>query len=217
MFSLSGRQTVTGSLTAGMRLLAVGMAALWLVGCGGKGESVSVDLRAATQAAPPAKSANDLTVAVTDFDDSSLQKGRLGSRSHLWGGTSYFDLTGGKPGEVVAQLIAQNLKQRGWRVEKAGADGKAQVTLSGKVLELSVNAKSSFGSTDITSATKIALEAVNAADGSTVRMTLSGTGSQGVFWFEEEDAQALLSETIAESLEKLIATTKVENNLLRLK
>lgn len=217
MFSLSGRQTVTGPPTAGMRLLAVGMAALWLVGCGGKGESVLMDLRSAALTATPAKSASDLTVAVTGFDDSGLQKGRLGSRSHLWGGTSYFDLTGGKPGEVVAQLIADNLKKRGWHVEKAGADGKAQVTLSGKVLELSVNAKSSFGSTDITSATKIALEAVNAADGSKVRMTLSGAGSQGVFWFEEEDAQALLSETIAESLEKLIATTKVENNLLRLK
>ncbi|OGW69304.1 MAG: hypothetical protein A3A88_09360 [Nitrospirae bacterium RIFCSPLOWO2_01_FULL_62_17] len=216
MFSLSDRQTATGSPTAGMWLLAVGVAALWLAGCGGKGESVSVDLRAAAPSAP-AKSSSELTVAVTDFDDSGLQKGRLGSRSHLWGGTSYFDLSGGKPGEVVAQLVAENLKKRGWHVEKAGADGKAQVTLSGKVLELSVNAKSSFGSTDITSATKIALEAVNAADGSKVRMTLSGAGSQGVFWFEEEDAQALLSETIAESLEKLIATTKVENNLLRLK
>ena len=216
MFSLSDRQTATGSPTAGMWLLAVGVAALWLAGCGGKGESVSVDLRAAAPSAP-AKSSSELTVAVTDFDDSGLQKGRLGSRSHLWGGTSYFDLSGGKPGEVVAQLVAENLKKRGWHVEKAGADGKAQVTLSGKVLELSVNAKSSFGSTDITSATKIALEAVNAADGSKVRMTLSGAGSQGVFWFEEEDAQALLSETIAESLEKLISTTKVENNLLRLK
>jgi len=206
------------SSAAGMRLAAMGVVALVLVGCGGKGESVLMDLRSAAPTAMPAKPASDLTVAVANFDDSALtDQKRLGSRSHLWGGTSHFDLADGKPGEVVSQLVAESLKQRGWHVEKAGADGKAQATISGKILELSVNAKSSFGSTDITSTTKIVVEAVNAADGSKVRMTLGGAGAQTVVWFDPEDAQALLAETVSESLEKLIANTKVENNLLRLK
>jgi hypothetical protein len=218
MLYMSNRRLTTGSPAAGLRLAAMGVAALALVGCGGKGESILLDLRSSALTATQAKAANDLTITVTNFDDSALtNRKRLGSRSHLWGGTSHFDLAGGTPGEVVAQLIADSLKKRGWRVEKAGAGGKAQATISGKILELSVNAKSSFGSTDIASTTKIALEAVNASDGSKVRMTLGGAGAQTVFWFEPEDPQALLSETIAESLEKLITNTKVENNLLRLK
>lgn len=202
---------------SGMLLAVAGFALLWLAGCAGKGESMAVDLRAAVPASPAAQPANDLTVAVAAFDDAGLPKGRLGSRSHLWGGTSYFDLTGGRPGEVVARLVADTLKQRGWHVEKAGTDGKAQVTISGKILELSVNAKSSFGSTDIRAVSKLAVEAVNLADGSKVRMTLGGEGTQSVFWFDPEDAQGLLGETVAGSLNKLIANTKVEGGLLRLK
>ncbi len=218
MFPSSNRQQQQKSLTAGLRLAATGLAALTLVGCGGNGESVIMNLQAAAPTAAPAKAGTGLTVAVTTFDDSALtDKKRLGSRSHLWGGTSYFDLAEGKPGEVVSQLVADGLKQRGWQVEKAGADGKAQTTISGKIVELSVNADSSFGSTKINSATKVVVEAVNAADGSKVRMTLSGAGAQTVVWFDAEDAQALLGETVTESLEKLIANTKVENNALRLK
>ena len=213
----SNRHLTLGSLTAGLRLAAMGMVVLWLTGCGGKGESVLMNLHAAVPTEAAAKNGNGLTVAVTNFDASALtDQKRLGSRAHLWGGTSHFDLAEGKPGEVVSKLVAEGLKQRGWKVEKAGTDGKAQATISGKILELSVNAKSSFGSTDISTATKIVVEAAN-ADGSKVRMTLGGAGAQSVFWFEPEDAQSLLAETVSESLGKLIANTKVEENALRLK
>ena len=55
--------------------------------------------------------------------------------------------------------------------------------------------------------------------GTVVRVTnvLNGEGAQGVFWFEPEDAQSLMSDILTDSLEKLLTTTKVENNLLRLK
>jgi len=201
----------------GVRLAAASFTVVWLAGCAGKGESVAVDLRAAMPASPAARPAGDLTVAVAAFDDAALPKGRLGSRTHLWGGTSYFDLAGGKPGEVVGRVVADALQKQGWRVERGTADGKAQVTISGKILELSVNAKSSVGSTDIHAVSKLAVEAVNVADGSKIRMTLTGEGSQSVFWFEPEDAQSLLGETIAGSLGKLIANTTVEGALLRLK
>lgn len=207
------RHPVTAHLTLGV----VTLAALSLIGCAGQVDNTAIKLQTLTQTTPPAKSTGDFTVAIATFDDTTPQQGHLGSRSHLWGGTTYFDLAGGKPGEVVAQLVADYLKKRGWRVEKATSDGPASVTISGKVVALSVNATSSFGSTDITATAKTTVEAVNATDGSKVRMTLTGAGSQGVFWFDPEDAQALLGETISESLSELIANTKVENTSLRLK
>ena len=63
----------------------------------------------------------------------------------------------------------------------------------------------------------MAIQAKNTADDSVVRMTLNGEGSQSVFWFEPEDAQSLLNVILTDSLEKLLTTTKVENNVLRLK
>jgi len=82
---------------------------------------------------------------------------------------------------------------------------------------MSVNAKSRVFSTKITATTKMAIQAKNTADDSVVRMTLNGEGSQSVFWFEPEDAQSLLNVILTDSLEKLLTTTKVENNVLRLK
>jgi hypothetical protein len=197
-------------------MVVIGLAALSVGGCAGKGEHLAVNLQAIMSTAPPTKPTGALTVAVATFEDASPQKGRLGSRSHLWGGTSYFDLKGGASSDAMTQVVVDYLKKRGWQVEKAASNAQAQVIISGKVLELSVNATSSFGSTNITAATKTTMEAVNVADGSKVRMTLTGAGAQSVFWFDPDDAQELLNETLSASLGKLIASTKVEGNTLRL-
>jgi hypothetical protein len=89
--------------------------------------------------------------------------------------------------------------------------------LSGKLLDLSVDAKSKFLQTEISSKSKIVVQALNREDKSTVRMTLNGVGTESVFWFDPEDAQGLMNEVLTASLEKLVANTKVENNLLRLR
>lgn len=207
--------TVKTKFKVSLELLAACFSTLLLVGCAGTGDHTALELRAVMPDAQPAKAARELTVAVAAFEDASPRKERLGSRSHLWGSVSYFDLAGGKAGEAMAKLVGDYLKNRGWRV--VNADSPAQVTISGKILELSVDAKSSFGSTDLTAAAMTAMEAVNATDGSTIRMTLTGKGAQDVFWFDPMDAQTLLGKTVSESLEELIASTKVEDNVIRLK
>ena len=116
----------------------------------------------------------------------------LGVRTHLWGGVSYFDVPGGKPSDVIAQALTDYLTAQGWQVTKRGAgDKKADVVLTGKMLDFSVHAKSRVGFTEITAKTKLALQAQNVADGSTIRMTLNGNGADDVFWFDPEDAQTL--------------------------
>jgi len=130
---------------------------------------------------------------------------------------------GGKVGAVVAQVVTDYLKKRGWRVELArpvsgtGPDNGPHVTISGKIVELLVNAASTFGSTKITASAKTVIEAVNAADGSIIQVTLNGTSTQTVVVFDEGDAASLLSAALSESLEKFVAETKVEKKMLRLK
>ena len=204
-------------------LFALGAGLIALAGCAGKGEVVTLDIRTTPPATEAmAKTSDGVRAAVAAFDDARPETKRLGTRTHLWGGETYFDLTGGKPADVVPLVIAEYLKQKGWRAEVAKAGGASgagspDVLLTGKLLDMSVNAKSRVFSTKITATTKMAIQAKNTADDSVVRMTLNGEGSQSVFWFEPEDAQSLLNVILTDSLEKLLTTTKVENNVLRLK
>jgi uncharacterized lipoprotein YajG len=190
-------------------------------GCAATGEVITLNVQTTPPQTGEAKR-SEVNVAVLPFEDARPEQGRLGSRSHFWGGRTYFEVPGGKPSDAVADAVADYLKAKGWKVYAAksadqAASGKADVLLSGKLLVLAVDAESRFARTNIAAKSKIAVHAQNAADGSTVRMTLNGAGSQSVFWFSPEDAQKLLNEVLTESLEKLVLDTKVENHALRLK
>ncbi len=208
------------------RMWAV-VAGLWLVtftGCAGKGDIVTLNLHATLPAeAPKVELPADTIVVVADFEDGRPNKQRVGTRTHQNGGETVFNVSGGNVGAVVAQVVTDYLKKRGWRVELArpvsgtGPDNGPHVTISGRVVELSANAASAFGSTKITASAKTIIEAVNAEDGSIVRMTLNGAGTRTVVVFDEDDAASLLSGALSESLEKFVAEAKIEKKMLRLK
>lgn len=197
-----------------------------LTGCTGTGEVVYLDLQAIPPAAPSAKQRGDqgeeIKVAVEAFEDLRPVKSRLGVRTHLWGGVTYFNVVGGKAGDVVAQVVADHLKQKGWRVwvRKHGStapEGDPDVILTGQIQEFSANAKSRFFSTKLTAKSKLEVRARNAVDGSTTSMNLEGISTDSVFWFEPKDVQELVNQTLEESLDRLTADTKVEKRALRLR
>ncbi|MBM4125689.1 MAG: hypothetical protein FJ246_12195, partial [Nitrospira sp.] len=127
---------------------------LWsLVGCVGTGEVVPLDLRAIPPVAgQDAQKGEPASFLVVPFEDLRTQQTRVGLRTHFWGGVTYFDVPGGKPGDVLAHVLAEYLKQKGWQAEVGpiGKAGAPDVTLTGQVQELTTHAKSRFGSTVIT-------------------------------------------------------------------
>jgi uncharacterized lipoprotein YajG len=119
---------------------------------------------------------------------------------------------------MAAQALTEYLTAKGWQVTKQGAvNNGADVVLTGKILDLSVHAKSRIGFTEVTTKSKLALQAQNVADGSTIRMTLNGSGGDDIFWFDPEDAQTLVNDVLTDSFSKLLQDTKIENKQLRLK
>ena len=190
-----------------------------LAGCAGTGEVIPLQIHPlVTGSEGAAKQRPAVRVAVGSVEDGRSHKAGLGVRTHLWGGVSYFDVPGGNPADVVTQALTDYLTAKGWQVTKRGAGDKdADVVLTGKILDLSVQAKSRVGFTEVTTKTKLALQAQNVADGSTIRMTLNGSGGDDVFWFDPEDAQALANDVLTDSFGKLLQDTTVENKLLRLK
>jgi hypothetical protein len=190
-----------------------------LAGCAGSGEVIPLQIHPiVTGSEGVAKQRVAVRVAMGSVEDGRSHKTGLGVRTHLWGGVSYFDVPGSDPADVVAQALTDYLTTKGWQVTKRGAgnDG-ADAILTGKILEFSVHAKSRVGYTEVTTKTKLALQAQNVADGSTIRMTLNGSGGDDIFWFDPEDAQVLVNEVLTDSFGKLVQDTMVENKQLRLK
>jgi len=143
----------------------------------------------------------------------------LGRRSHLWGSTSYFDLTKGTAGEAVAKSIVQQLNQRGWDASLAGQGGSTRpdATISGTIQDLSVNAISKFVHTEIAAKNTMMVRVANHTDESAVQERVLGNGSDEVFWFDPEDAQQLVNEVLEKNIEKFLADTKVDGQALRLR
>ena len=200
-------------------LLICWVSLIAMAGCAGRGEVIPLQIHPiVTGSEGVAKQKAAVRVAVGSFEDGRNHKTGLGVRTHLWGGVSYFDVPGGNPADVVAQALADYLTAKGWQVTKRGAgESGADVVLTGKILDFSVHAKSRVGFTEVTTKTKVSLQAQNVADGSTIHMTLNGTGGDDVFWFDPEDAQALVNDVLTDSFGKLVQDTTFENKLLRLK
>jgi hypothetical protein len=200
-----------------MRLIG-GMGLVTLVGCAGTGEVIPLRLHVVPIGTKKAvKPAEPPKVVIGEFvDGRSVQTG-LGVRTHLWGGVSYFDVPGSKPADTVARLLADYLRANGWNVLKEGSTERADVVLTGKILELFVHAKSRVGFTEMTTKTKLAIQAKNLSDDSIVRMTLNGAGSEDVFWFDREDLEKVVNEVLTDRFGKLVQDTTVVNRMLRLK
>lgn len=195
------------------------VALLVMIGCAGKGDVIPIHLQPAPSRADQGTKPPDVVrVSVAPFEDRRQETNRLGVRTHLWGGESVFNVPGGLPGEAAAQALADYLAARGWQIVTPGAtDDPADVLVTGAILDLAMNAKSGVGSTKLTGASRLAIQARNTGDASQVRMTVSGAGSDRVFWFAREDAEALLNDILNESFDKLLRDIKVEQRMVRLK
>jgi hypothetical protein len=199
-------------------LLVCGVSLMAFSGCAGTGEVIPLQIHSlSTESGSVSKPASSIRVAVGPIEDGRSHKTGLGVRTHLWGGVSYYDAPGGNPTEVVTKALTDYLNAKGWQVTKQGSSEAADVVLTGKILDLSVHAKSRVFFTEISTKTRLAMQAQNVADGSTVNITLNGSGSDDEFWFDTEDVEALVKGVLTDSFGKLIQDTTVENRLLRLK
>lgn len=199
----------------------MGLCVSVVAGCAGKGEVRYLDLSMKPPAAQMAVT-EPVKIVIEPFEDRRLEKGRIGMRSHLWGGVTYFNIAGERPGEFVAQALADRLRNRGWherawnvRVAPAGSVADADIVITGQLFEFSANAKSRVFSTAITTNSKLTIQAHNQADKSTTTRSVEGSQTRTVFWFDEDDVQELLAATLKDGIDRIIADTMIEQKSLR--
>ncbi|MDO9117045.1 MAG: hypothetical protein Q7U39_03750 [Nitrospira sp.] len=205
------------------QVMGVGLVGVMAVmaGCVGKGETRYLDVRTPTAAAPSPEQ-EPVRIVIEPFEDRRDDKTRVGQRTHLWGGTTVFNVAGERPGEVIAQALADRLKNRGWRgrpwkvqVGRSTDAPDADIIISGQVSEFSATAKSRVFSTVINASNKFSIQARNVGDSSTTIRSVEGAQRTTVFWFAEEDVQELLAATLKDGIDRFIADTMVSERALR--
>jgi len=190
-------------------------------GCGGNGQTFYLDVvpkqMPAQMAEPEA-----VKIMVEPFEDRRVEKNRVGMRTHLWGGVTYFNVAGEKPGEVYAQALAERLRARGWhdrswdvRVVPAGSATGADIVITGQIVDLAANAKSRMFSTALTASSKVTISARNNSDKSITNRSIEGAQTDTVFWFSEDDVQKLLTATIKDTIDRYVEDTTISQRAVR--
>lgn len=204
--------------------LAVGL--LLLLGCSGKGDIISMNLNpkpstesnGVNQAVKPMSGPR---VTVIPFEDGRADRSKVGSRTSMWGGESNFNVSSGSAGEATAQAFADYLKGRGWQAQYAkseppAAENGPDIVLSGKILDLAVEAKKGFLLTDVEAKSKLVIQARNRQDESSLTRTDAHSGSHdNVLWFEPQDGEQILSEVLEKNFERFVVNTKFEDRTIR--
>jgi hypothetical protein len=211
----------TGRLGLGLVLTA---SLLMGGGCAGTGKTFYLDLQQKPSAAQYADP-EPVKIVIEPFEDRRLEKNRLGMRTHLWGGVTYFDVANERPGDVVAQAFVDCLKTRGWKDRPwtvqmtSGETGtnvhNADIVISGQLLDFSVNAKSRLFSTVVTTNSKMVITARNVGDQSSTIRGIEGSQRDTVVWFTEDDVQQLLSATLKDGIDRYVADTMIVHKALR--
>lgn len=210
-----------GQLGAGIMLTA---SLLMGTGCGGTGKTVNLDLQQKHETAQFMEP-ESVRIVIESFEDRRPDKNRLGLRTHLWGGATYFNVVGGRPGDMIAQVLADRLKTRGWKdrawavqVTPSGLTtnlNHADIVISGQLLDFSANAKSRLFSTVVTTSSKLMIAARNIGDQSSTTRSIEGAQRETLFWFSEDDVQQLLAATLKDDIDRYLAETTIEHNTLR--
>jgi hypothetical protein len=192
-----------------------------IAGCGGTGRTFYMDLQQKTPAAQYVEP-EAVKIVVEPFEDRRLEKTRLGMRTHLWGGVTYFQVAGERPGHVVAQALVDRLKTRGWRdrawnvsMAAPGSATDADIVISGQIMDLSANAKSRVFSTVLTTSLKLVISARNAGDRTSTMRSVEGAQHDTVVWFSDDDLKELTAATLQDGIERYIADTTIEKLALR--
>ena len=204
------------SLALGVALIVSAAA-----GCAGKSELRYLDFQTKQPAALSADM-EPVTIVIEPFEDRRADKTRIGTRTHLWGGVTHFDVVGGRPADMISQALVNRLKTRGWgnrawnvRLGQAESATDADIVIGGQVQDFSVGVKSRPFSTVIDAKSRFTIQSKNADDQSTTTRSIEGVRTRTVFWFGEQDVQELLAATLEDGIDRLIADTMIERKALR--
>lgn|GEM_PF-1272028 len=200
--------------------MAAVLLAFAVVGCGGSGQTLTMSFDMDSVPAP-AKVQQALRVAVVPFEDVRTDKASIGRYQH------YVETTvdvlvpaQGSAADQITRFVMEYLTRAGFQVSLAKAGetvpaGSADVVLTGQIESYWNEAVGRFFRTEMKSQNRLVIKVSNAADASTVRSTVAGSGSRTTVFFDLPDLERLNSEALGETLSRLLGEMAVVDRTLK--
>jgi hypothetical protein len=200
--------------------MAAVLLALAVVGCGGSGQTLTMSFDMDSVLAP-AKVQQALRIAVVPFEDVRTDKTSIGRYQH------YVETTvdvlvpaQGSAAEQITRFVAEYLTRAGFQVSLAKAGetvpaGSADVVLTGQIESYWNEAVGRFFRTEMKSQNRLVIKVSNAADASTARSTVAGSGSRTTVFFDLPDLERLNSEALGEALSRFLGDLVVVDRTLK--
>ena len=201
-------------MTARTVFMTLVLLAFLVAGCSGSGEMVN--LRIYDLPSDQSKVGAGLVVAVESFEDIRGNKDRLGSRTHIGGGRTYYNFMGGNLGSGGAEAFIAFLNSRGFQASKAGS-GTPDVTITAVVRKFTADAVSTFMNTHLEAHAITEFHILNHADNSKVRLTIGSGGTDDELIYNQEDIEDLVNTALREGFEEFLDNITIQDKTLRKK
>ncbi len=200
--------------------MAAVLLAFAVAGCGGSGQTLTMSFDMDSVPAP-AKVQQALRVAVVPFEDVRTDKTSIGRYQHYVETTVDILVPAqGSAADQITRFVAEYLTRAGFQVSiaKAGETvpaGSADVVLAGQIESYWNEAVGRFFRTEMKSQNRLVIKVSNAADASTARTTVAGSGSRTAVFFDLPDLERLNSEALGEALSRLLGDLVVVDRTLK--
>jgi hypothetical protein len=143
------------------------------------------------------------SIGIGQFADGRRDRVILGVKSGRWGtwDSCIFAVKGGDLGRATAKVLSRYLNASGWKIRKIdeGNTTFPRIVVTGEIIEMQVNASSNLLSTHVTTSVILLVEEEDRTTGKRLSARLTGSGSKNVFWFDPDDAESLLKDSLIDA------------------
>src|SRR3972149_7665248 len=155
---------------------------------------------------------SQIQVAVVPFEDTREDKTIIGTRRRLMGRVDKFDARPSPAATAVTQAVVNALKIRGYQTETlqkgASTEGIKQspphIVVSGKIEEMSSDAQSKLGYTDIKTVIRLKIKVYKVDDKSSFTINVQSQSEPRVVFFNPSVMQKTVNDTLTDAIDHLI-------------
>src|SRR3990170_2122403 len=156
--------------------------------------------------------ASQIQIAVVPFEDAREDKTIIGTRRRLMGRVDKFDARPSPAATAVTQAVVNALKILGYQTEilqkGANTEGIRQspphIVVSGKIEELSADAQSKLGYTDIKTMVRLKIKVYKVDDKSSFTINVQSQSEPRVVFFNPSVMQKAVNDTLTDAIDHLI-------------
>ncbi|MGE0274575.1 MAG: hypothetical protein AB7G68_08520 [Nitrospiraceae bacterium] len=157
-------------------------------------------------------------IGIAEFRDSRRETVFLGMKTGRWGfwDSCIFTVKGGNVGRATADALSHYFRKAGRQTAMVqNGEPVTPVLITGEIIEMRIDGTSGLVSTHLTAHIILLLTQENHITGQTLSVKLTGSDSRNVVWFDPEDAEAVLANSLTDAFQRWLSGTETEMHAKR--